>query len=89
MIATAGGIAPIGDFTDDYGIVPLTIACVNANPKMVEALLKAGADANTVFSEGETALMTASRTGNAEVVKLLLAAGAILTRRNPRKDKRP
>src|SRR2546425_5158065 len=48
--------------TNDYGMAPLTLACINGNPAMVEALLTAGADPNTVFSEGETALMTASRT---------------------------
>ena len=51
-------------------------ACVNRNAALVEALLKAGADANASRGEGETALMTAARTGNAETVKVLLAHGA-------------
>ena len=43
---------------------------------MVELLLKVGADANTVLPGGETALMTASRTGKVGAVKALLAAAA-------------
>jgi ankyrin repeat protein len=42
----------------------------------VEALLKAGANANTVSGEGETVLMTASRAGNAAAVRLLLEHNA-------------
>jgi ankyrin repeat protein len=43
---------------------------------MVDLLLKAKADPNTTVGDGETVLMTASRTGNATAVKLLIAAGA-------------
>ena len=43
---------------------------------MIEKLLKAGADANEVSTEGETALMTAARTGNVPAAKVLLANGA-------------
>ncbi|HXJ44476.1 MAG TPA: ankyrin repeat domain-containing protein, partial [Bryobacteraceae bacterium] len=43
---------------------------------MVDLLLKSGADPNATFGEGETALMTAARTGNLAIVKALLAAGA-------------
>ena len=43
---------------------------------MIEKLLKAGADANEVTTEGETALMTAARTGNVDAAKVLLARGA-------------
>ncbi len=70
---------------NDYGITPLTLACVNGSSAMVDVLLKAGADPNTVFSEGETALMTASRTGNVDVVKLLLNAGANPDAKEPNK----
>ena len=41
---------------------------------MVERLLEAGADANAVAG-GETALMTAARTGDVGAVKALLAHG--------------
>jgi ankyrin repeat protein len=43
---------------------------------MLEKLLKAGADANEVGTEGETALMTAARTGNVDAAKVLMAHGA-------------
>jgi ankyrin repeat protein len=43
---------------------------------MIEKLLKAGADANAVSNEGETALMTVARTGNIDAAKVLLANGA-------------
>jgi ankyrin repeat protein len=43
---------------------------------MIEALLKAGADANAAVPGGETALMTASRTGKVDAVKALLSHGA-------------
>jgi ankyrin repeat protein len=44
----------------------------------VERLLKAGADPNTATQEGETPLMTASRSGSVETVKMLLDHGADL-----------
>ena len=56
-----------------YGVKPLSLAALNGNAAITEALLKAGADANTANNEGETALMTASRSGSLEVVKSLLA----------------
>jgi uncharacterized protein len=43
---------------------------------MAEALLKAGADPNAAFGDGETALMTAARTGSVDTVKMLLTFGA-------------
>jgi cytohesin len=39
-------------------------------------MLKAGADPNSTAEEGQTALMTAALSGNADVVKLLLSHGA-------------
>ena len=52
------------------------LASANGNGAMVEMLLKAGADANTALSEGETVLMAAARTGKPEAVKALLDHGA-------------
>ena len=57
-------------------MTPLYSAAVNGNAAMIEQLLKAGADANTALPEGETALMTAARTGKVDAVKVLLAHGA-------------
>jgi len=43
---------------------------------MIQKLLKAGADANETSTNGETALMFASRNGNPDAVKALLDAKA-------------
>ena len=48
-----------------YGITPLYLAAVNGSADMIRMLLDAGADPNGVAPTGETALMTASRTGDA------------------------
>ncbi len=48
----------------------------------VSQLLSAGADPNASMPESETALLTAARTGKAEVVKALLARGANVNARD-------
>src|SRR5262249_27158247 len=48
-----------------YGVKPLSLACTNGNVELVELLLRGGADPNTMRPGGETALMTAARTGRA------------------------
>src|SRR6185436_1289892 len=55
---------------------PLALAAVNGNPKTTALLLAAGANPNAVAVEGQTVLMTAARTGNADVVERLITAGA-------------
>ncbi len=63
--------------TNRYGVTPLSEAASVGNAAMIEALLNAGADANTLTTaDGETVLMTASRTGSLEAVETLLKHGA-------------
>src|SRR5258708_1297609 len=50
--------ADINAKTLDGAITPLFMACQNGSAAMVELLLKAGADANSVKPNGTTALMT-------------------------------
>ena len=64
------------DATNDLGVTPLWLACLNGNAALVETLLAAGADA--ALPSGETVLMTAARTGAADAVRLLVAHGADL-----------
>src|SRR5215471_2815223 len=55
-----------------YGVTPLSEAAAAGNAAMIKALLQAGADAKSLTtSDGETALMTAARSGSAEAVKTL------------------
>src|SRR5580704_12331787 len=62
--------------TREGAITPLLMACTNGNAAIIEALLKAGADANSVKANGTTALMLAASSGSAEAVKVLLDRGA-------------
>jgi uncharacterized protein len=52
------------------GVTPLSLAATNRNAAMAEALLNAGADANAKL------LMTAARTGNPQIVRMLIEHGA-------------
>ncbi|MEE2934728.1 MAG: ankyrin repeat domain-containing protein [Planctomycetota bacterium] len=63
------------DAENRYGVTPLYSACQNGNVKLVKALLKHGADPDSLL-QGEEALLTASRTGSVEVVKALIKSGA-------------
>jgi ankyrin repeat protein len=57
---------------DKTEVTPLVLACLNGSAPMVDLLLKAGALPNV---GKDTAVMMAARTGNADVMKLLLAKG--------------
>ena len=46
-----------------YGVTPIGIAAIDGNPGIIASLLTAGVDPNSANSGGETALMTAARTG--------------------------
>jgi uncharacterized protein len=58
------------DAANRYGVTPLSLAAENASAPLIQMLLQAGAHPTGAI------LMTAARTGNAEVVRMLLARGA-------------
>lgn len=66
-------------------VTAMAAAVYSNNAKMVDLLLKHGADVNTKF-EDETMLMFAARNGFTEIVKLLLDAGADVNIRNNAKE---
>src|SRR5260370_17963207 len=68
--------ANVNATTREGAITPLFMACTNGNAAVIEALLKAGANANSVKANGTTALMLAAASGNAAAVKVLLDHGA-------------
>ena len=55
----AAGAKP--DAVSRYRMTPLNIAAETGNAAILERLLSAGADANGLSEEGQTALMTAAR----------------------------
>ena len=60
-----------------YGATPLSEAVRIGGGALIEKLLKAGADPNTLTTaQAETVLMKASRDGNVDAVKALLDHGA-------------
>jgi ankyrin repeat protein len=69
---------------NDHGVTPLSLACANIqNAAMVKKLLEAGGNPNSAQVKGETVLMTCSRTGNAEAIRLLLAHGVEVDAKEP------
>jgi uncharacterized protein len=70
------------DAADEDGVTPLGLACLNASPAMVERLLKAGANPN---AGRESPVLSAARSGNVEVMKLLLAHGGDANAKEPRR----
>ncbi len=55
---------------------PLFMACRNGNAALIEVLIKAGSDPNSMDEHGTTPLMMAAAAGNPEGVKALLDRGA-------------
>jgi ankyrin len=59
------------------GATPMQLAALNGSARMIERLVKAGADPNTpLSSSGDTPLMMASKAGKVDAVKVLLDSGA-------------
>jgi ankyrin repeat protein len=59
------------------GVTPIQLAAINGSGRMLDRLLKAGADPNASLTPaGDTALMMAARTGNVESLRVLVEAGA-------------
>ena len=71
------------DATNDTGVTPLYLACMNRNAVMVDKLLAAGANPNAALVKGETVLMMCARSGNASAVKALLLRGADVNAAEP------
>ena len=55
--------APRSTSRTTYGATPMSEAALTANPALLEALLKAGADVESPNADGQTALMVVARTG--------------------------
>jgi uncharacterized protein len=58
------------DAANRYGVTPLSLAAEDAGAPMIQMLLQAGAHPTNSI------LMTAARTGNAEILRMLIARGA-------------
>lgn len=64
------------DLTDAAGNTLLMLAAYHGHPAATRALLERGADANRINDRGQTPLAGAVFKGYAEVVEVLVAAGA-------------
>ncbi|HEV8416728.1 MAG TPA: ankyrin repeat domain-containing protein [Bryobacteraceae bacterium] len=80
LLLKAGADANIAN---DFGMTPLSQACINASFEFVRLLLKSGANPNTAIATGETPLMTCAKTGNVDAVRLLVEYGAAVNAKEP------
>jgi ankyrin repeat protein len=67
------------DVRNNYGVSPLALAAKNGNARIIDLLMKAGADPNdkiNFLNADETPLMHAARAGSLDAVNMLLLAGA-------------
>jgi uncharacterized protein len=59
------------------GVTPLQLAAINGSARMIDRLVKAGADPKApLTANGDTALMMAARTGKTDALRVLLESGA-------------
>jgi len=73
------------DPTVDFGATPLIRAAANGHLMITRTLINGGASVNREDNDGHTAVDWASRTGQTEMVALLLSAGAVLKPNEPSK----
>jgi len=71
ILLSAGASPDLGGAT-----TPLEAAVVGGHHEVVEALMRHDVDVNKAVEEGFTPLMTAAATGDLELVRILLNAGA-------------
>ena len=72
--------------SNDLGVQPLWLACINGSAPMVRVLLRADADPNAAPASGETPLMHAARSGSVGAVKHLLLHGADVNAKTPMEE---
>ena len=86
MSDTAGLLLKAGadaNTANDFGMTPLSQACINGSAEFVRLLLKSGANPNTAIATGETPLMTCAKTGTVDAVRLLIEYGAAVNATEP------
>jgi len=66
------GAGARADQANRYGVTPLSLAALNGNAAVMDALIKAGADPAATVSNGQTMLMIAARSGNPDAMNVLL-----------------
>ena len=87
LVALAAALALAGSLPAQGQAFDELLKAVNGGDvKTVADFLDKGLDPNTTDREGQTLLMTASRLGHLELVKLLIARRASVTRQSPHGD---
>jgi ankyrin repeat protein len=68
---------------NECGDTPLILAARNGHDKLVQFLLREGADISTTNTSGDDALIAAAgQPGNAPTLEILISAGALINHRN-------